>query len=133
MAQPLLDRLASEFPASLESEEASTLRGLPEPATITAAAASEPPVPVAKPTAVKSSGIFTIQVGAFARRIAADRLYVHLKRSGYKVRVEKRVLEENILYLVQVGRFKGRAAALKAAGVLKRKEHLPAYRLIEIM
>jgi TolA-binding protein len=111
-ARQLLSQLASAYPDSLEAERARALLK-----------SSPPPVqpPLAAPP---KEGAFTIQVGAYVRHIGAVALFNKLRRKGYAVSIEKRVLNDNILHMVQVGRYPSKILAQKAAMAIKAKEHL---------
>lgn len=113
-ARALYQRLADGYPDSFEAPRAhDRLAALPLSKTA--------PGPLAK--AGKKQG-YTVQVGAFSRRVSAEQLYKTLKKRRYAVRIDKRVLGDDVFHVVQVGRFKTKAQADKILGQLARRDKI---------
>jgi cell division septation protein DedD len=110
-AQLLYALLAKDYPESFEAGKA--LEKLP--------AAPAPVVAVAD----KAGGYFSVQVGSFSRKAAADRLYGRLKDHGYPVRTGDKIVNGHRFIDVCVGVFKSREAAAEYAKHLGKKEDLP--------
>lgn len=69
----------------------------------------------------KKADFFSVQVGAFSRKVNADRLCSKLKKKGYDVRVEKSYMKDALIYLVKVGKFNTRFQAQQKAAKLKKE------------
>jgi TolA-binding protein len=111
-ARALLQKLLAAYPESLEASRAKEqLKSLP--------LAQPSPTPSAK-----AGGAYTVQVGAYVRRVGAYALFKKLKAKKYAVRLDKRVLSGGTFHVVQIGRYKDKAAAEAAAARLRRKEPL---------
>jgi cell division septation protein DedD len=98
----------------------------PPPAPVT------PPVsPSATPADRKgapSRKAYTVQVGSFQDRKAAERLATKFRRYKYTVSVNRVVLPDSaVRYRVRVGSFASRDDALKVAEILKKKERVEPF------
>jgi TolA-binding protein len=122
-ARGLLDSLLKSYPDSFEATAAR--KSL---ANLGPAKTPEKPQPQAtpEPAPLAAGGHFTIQVGAYVRHSGALLLFKKLKKAGYPVRMDKRVIQDNVYHLVQIGRYSSKAKALKASERVKKKEQLPA-------
>jgi DedD protein len=86
--------------------------------------------PVAPPPTAPGSpagGRFTIQVGAYRTRAAADALQAKLGGGGYEVYVVEAAAPEGVRYRVRVGSFVTQDAARAAAAKLADEQHVPIY------
>lgn len=70
---------------------------------------------------------FTIQVGAYRARAAADALQAKLGGSGHEVYVVEDAASEGLRYRVRVGSFLTQDAARTAAAKLADEQHVPIY------
>lgn len=97
-----------------------------EPAReVAAAPRPEPePEPEAAPAA---GGGFAVQVGAFSDSRSAERLADRLRAKGHPVYVSPGAGSGSSRWRVRVGPVPSRAAAERAAAVLKRDEKLPTW------
>lgn len=105
--------------------------GATEP-TLTPSRPSVPPPPV-KPDAERAarpgpSKTYTVQVGSFQDRRAADRLAARVRRYRHVVSVHRVVLPDSgVRYRVRMGAFRTRQDALKLAATLKQTEKLDPF------
>jgi len=123
---PLSDDESERAPS--ESEEMALVKTeIPKPAPKKTA----PPKPAAKPKVVKpkkSTGAFTIQLGAFKERTKADQLDDQLRKGGYDSFV---LASAKDLYRVRVGRFSSRKEAKRVAARIKKSEQLDSFVTLE--
>ena len=92
----------------------------PTTQTNTPVVTKEPPPPVT------SSGVYSLQVGAFASEANADRLRSAVQALGYSVEVVPRPRADKIMYHVWVGSFATEAEARAAAAELRTKHSMDA-------
>ncbi len=120
-ARILYQRLIDSYPESFEAPRAiDRLTALP-------ASQLKPSVV----TALPQKPNFTVQVGAFSRRVSAELLYKNLKKRRYAVRMDRRVLGDDLFHVVQVGRYKHKAQAEKILNQLARRDKLRG-RVVEL-
>jgi cell division septation protein DedD len=123
-AREVLLKLAESYPESLEAGRArDLLKDMP--------ALAAAPSPVSPAAASPGKAVFSIQVGAFTSHAGASKLFAKLRKKRYSVRLEKKVLEDDVLHILQIGRYASKDQALKAAERIMKKEKLPA-RVVEI-
>jgi cell division protein FtsN len=101
----------------------------PAPAPVVAAAVAVPrppdPEPKASPAPAVGPGRYSLQVGAFRDARNSEKVIQDLQARGY----EPYVIEQkgrSVLRTVRIGRYAGRAEALRAASELRRREGLEA-------
>jgi cell division septation protein DedD len=104
-----------------------TTRRGPEAAAPTSAPLAPAPAPIrTAPLAPDSSGAFTIQVGAFKERDAAESIVGKLKKKGFSAYVVTPKGAEGGLFNVRVGSFAARPEAEKVQERLRVEEkYLP--------
>lgn len=102
----------------------------PAPAAV-AASRPTPPAPAApaRPAAAAKTGKFSVQVGAFADRAAADELSASLRKAGYSVYLSDS--QRGARWRVRVGPHRTREAAEITAKRLEAKQQLPTWVLSE--
>jgi DedD protein len=93
-------------------------------------AVAEKPAPT-KVASVAPAGRFSVQVGAFADRAAADKLVSRLKARGYDTFVKTDGAASGKRFRVRVGPVKERARAEALAAKLAKAENLPTWVLDE--
>jgi len=96
------------------------------PAPVVAQAPARPPEPEAAPEpAADGPGRYSLQIGAFRDAKNSEKVIQDLQTRGY----EPYVVEQrgrSLLRTVRVGRYAGRAEALRAASEFRRRERMEA-------
>jgi hypothetical protein len=105
-----------------ESGRCLTRTAVGQPGAASAPTAVQPPTlgTIAHPTIARAA--YTVQVGAYPTRAAAERLRVRLAKQGFTARV----VPATKIFRVRVGRFQARSDAERAAAKLKAA-HLDAW------
>jgi cell division septation protein DedD len=86
------------------------------------------PAPEAAPrTAVKSRGVYSVQIAAFENRKDAEAMQRKYKLKGYTSYIYKTRTEQKTMYKVRVGKFKNREYAESLALKLKDDEGVTTF------
>lgn len=122
--------------ASYKPEEFTFYKSLGNPSTPEPALApSLPPAPPPQAASPKTEPVrkavsksYTVQVGSFQDRRAADRLAARVRRYRHTVSVHRVVLPDaGVRYRVRLGSFRTRQDALTLAETLKKRERLEPF------
>jgi cell division septation protein DedD len=98
---------------------------VPAPAVATVATRTPDPEPRVSPEPAGEPGRYSLQIGAFRDPRNSEKVIQDLQAKGY----EPYVVEQrgrSVLRTVRIGRYAGRAEALRAASELRRREGLEA-------
>ena len=121
-AEELLGRIPRECPQSYEATLVSspvvTQESTPDDSTARKATSLVE-------TAADSSAQYYIQAGAFGNIANATALHSRLAAGNFPVKLATKLLEQKLLYLVQVGPYKSRASAEEVAKKIRKIEAIP--------
>lgn len=132
--KPFLQKIMATYPDSIEAKQAKEMLdslslnrtdAVSSNQSSSEAVTEKQETPPSNTSKATSGPYYSVQVGAFSSKKAADDLATSLSKKGYFVDIQMAKSRSGSLYKVRVGKLDSRNEAEKIERVLKSKEKLP--------